>query len=152
MLFLLVSPICVWVAWSDLAQMKIPNRAVGALIVVFLFAGPLVLPWPEYTARWLHLGAVLLVGFGLTLAGLIGAGDAKFLAAMAPFIDRNDASWFLMLTAAFLLTVFALHRAARICPPVRRLVPEWESWRRREFPMGLPLALALIAYLAIVAH
>jgi prepilin peptidase CpaA len=151
MLFFLVCPICVWVAWSDLARMKIPNRAVGALVIVFLLAGPLVLPWPEYAARWLHLAAILLVGFGLTLAGLIGAGDAKFLAAMAPFVDRDDASLFLLLTAAVVLTAFALHRAARVSP-LRRLAPEWESWRCREFPMGLPLALALPVYLAVVPH
>jgi prepilin peptidase CpaA len=151
MLLFLVSPICAWVAWSDLARMKIPNQAVGALVIVFLIAGPLVLPWPEYIARWLHLAVVLLIGFGLTMAGLIGAGDAKFLAAIAPFINRNDASWFLLLTVAILLIAFALHRAARVCPAIRRLAPELESWRRREFPMGLPLAIALVAYLAVVA-
>ena len=101
--------------------MKIPNRAVAALVVVFLLAGPFVLPWPEYAERWLHLAVVLLIGFALTMAGLIGAGDAKFLAAMAPFIDRNDGSQFLLLTAVVLLAAFGAHRSARACPAVRRL-------------------------------
>lgn len=147
MLALLVSPICLWVAWSDLARMKIPNRAVLTLVVVFLLAGPLVLPWPDYATRWLHFGLMLMIGFGLTVAGLVGA---KFLAAMAPFIARDDASLFLLLTAAVLLLTVGLHRAARACPAIRRLAPDWESWRRREFPMGLPLAAELVVYLAAI--
>jgi len=142
-------PVCAWVAWSDLARMRIPNRAVLALLVVFLLIGPVVLPWPEYASRWLHLAVVLAVGFALTLARLIGAGDAKFLAAMAPFVDRHDAAFFLLLTAAVLLVAFAAHRLARASPAVRRRVPHWESWSRREFPMGLALGLALPLYLGI---
>ena len=150
MVFLpLVCPICVWVAWSDLARMKIPNRAVAALVVVFLLLGPVILPWPEYAARWLHLLAVLLVGFLLSSAGLIGAGDAKFLAASALFVERGDASLFLWLTTAVLLVAFASHRAVRACPTIRHRLPHWESWGRREFPMGLALGLTLPVYLAI---
>jgi prepilin peptidase CpaA len=150
MLFLpFVCPICVWAAWSDLARMKIPNRAVAALVVVFLLVGPMLVPWPEYAARWLHLLVVLLVGFGLTSAGLIGAGDAKFLAAAALFVDRGDASFILWLTAAVLLVTFASHRAVRACPAIRRRVAHWESWRRREFPVGLALGLTLPLYLAM---
>lgn len=145
----LVCPICVWVAWSDLARMKIPNRAVAALVVVFLLVGPMILPWPEYASRWLHLLAVLVVGFLLSSAGLVGAGDAKFLAAAALFVDRGDASFFLWLTAAVLLVAFASHRAVRACAPIRGRVPHWESWGRREFPMGLALGLTLPLYLAI---
>ena len=144
-----VCSICAWIAWSDLTRMRIPNRAVVALLIVFLLVGPLVLPWHEYAARWLHLAVVLAVGFALTLARLIGAGDAKFLAAMAPFVDRNDASFFLLLTAAVLLVAFAAHRLARASPAVRRRVPHWESWIRREFPMGLALGLTLPLYLAL---
>ena len=68
---------------------------------------------------------------------------------MAPFVDRSDAAEFLLLTAVVLLAAFGAHRAARACPAVRRRLPEWESWRRREFPMGLALGLALVAYLAL---
>lgn len=39
MLFLpFVVPIALWVVWSDLSRMKIPNKAVMALIIVFAVA------------------------------------------------------------------------------------------------------------------
>ena len=39
-----VLPIAIWVAWSDMKFMKIPNKAVVALAAVFLLLGPLALP------------------------------------------------------------------------------------------------------------
>jgi prepilin peptidase CpaA len=144
----LVSLLCLWAAWSDVARMKIPNRAVVALVIVFLLVGPFGLPWPDYLSRWLNLPVVLVAGFLLTVAGLIGAGDAKFLAAMALFVDPGDASFFLLLTAAVLVVVFAVHRAARASAAIRRLAPTWESWHRREFPMGLAFGPALVLYIA----
>jgi prepilin peptidase CpaA len=32
-------------------------------------------------------------------------------------------------------------------PPLRRALPDWESWNRKDFPMGLALAGTLIFYL-----
>ena len=143
-------PVCAWVAWSDLTCMKIPNRAVACLVLVFLLIGPLVLPLEVYALRWLHLALVLAIGFGLTVGGLIGAGDAKFLAAMAPFIDVRDVTLMLTLTAATLMLSVAAHRAARSSARLRARVPHWESWERREFPMGVPLASALALYLVLL--
>lgn len=142
-------PIAIWVAWSDMATMKIPNMAVIALVAVFAVVGLLALPLPEYLWRYSHLIIVLIIGFVLNLAGAIGAGDAKFAAAMAPFVPTVDAMPFMMLFAAVLLAAFATHRLFRAIPSVRRGFPEWESWTRRDFPMGLALSGALIAYLGL---
>ena len=38
----------VWVAWNDMAFMKIPNKAVVALFGVFVVVGPLALPLEDY--------------------------------------------------------------------------------------------------------
>ncbi|MTJ03246.1 MAG: hypothetical protein FH759_00950 [Sediminimonas qiaohouensis] len=144
-------PLGIWVAWSDLRDMRISNRAVLALVVLFLLIGPLVLPLPVYGWQLLHLVVVLLVGMVLNAAGLLGAGDAKFAAAAAPFIALGDIRFVIALFAANLLAAFATHRlAART--PLRRLAPDWQSWvRTKEFPMGLSLGLTLAIYLALGA-
>lgn len=143
-------PIAIWVAWSDMATMKIPNMAVIALVAVFAVVGLLALPLPEYLWRYSHFAVVLVVGFILNLTGALGAGDAKFAAAMALFIPLADAMPFAMLFAAVLLAAFATHRLFRAVPAVRRSFPEWQSWTRRDFPMGFALAGALIAYFSLV--
>jgi prepilin peptidase CpaA len=146
-----VAPIALWVAWSDLARMKIPNAAVLALVAVYLIVGPFVLPLGEWGWRWLHLAIVLAVGFVANMAGLLGAGDAKFLAAAAPFVAAADALALTILFASLLIAAFATHRLMRALPPVRRAVPDWASWTHRKFPMGFALGPALAFYLALAA-
>lgn len=148
---LLAGPLCLWAAWSDLARMKIPNRAVIALLAVFAVAGALTMPLAEYALRWLHFGVMLVAGFLMTLALPVGAGDAKLIAAISPFVARSDVTLVLILFAGLLLAGLMTHRAARAIPAVRRLAPHWESWRRDDFPMGLPLGATLICYLGLAA-
>lgn len=146
-----VVPVCLYVAWSDLATMKIPNKANLALAGIFLAVGLLALPLEDYAWRLAQLGLVLLAGILLNAAGVMGAGDAKFLAAAAPFVAPGDALTLLFLFSAVLLVAFVAHRTAR-ATPLRALAPDWESWvRKRDFPMGLALGPTLIAYLALGA-
>jgi len=140
-----------WVAWSDLSSMKIPNKAVLALLAVFVVAGLLAFPLIDFGWRLVHFAVVLAVGFVLTIAGILGAGDAKFAAAMAPFIAASAATSVAAMFAVAAIVCFVSHRLLRISP-VRQMVPHWESWERtRDFPMGLPLAITLIWYLARAA-
>jgi len=143
--------ISVWVAWSDLARMKIPNKAVLALLAVFAIVGILTLPLDVYAWRYAHFAIVLAIGFLMTITGVVGAGDAKFAATMAPFVTAIDGTAVAAIFAVTTILAFILHRLARVSP-LRKLAPNWESWERtRDFPMGLPLAVTLIVYLARAA-
>jgi prepilin peptidase CpaA len=142
-------PIGIWVAWNDMAFMKIPNKAVVSLFVVFVVVGLFALPIDEYLWRYAQLAGVLVLGFVLNAARAVGAGDAKFAAAMAPFVDPGDARVVLVLFAAVLLAAFVTHRSARAVPAIRTAFPAWESWSRKDFPMGLALGGTLIFYLLL---
>ena len=146
-----VIPIAIWVAWSDMATMKIPNKAVLALAAVFLVVGLLTMPLLDFAWRWVHLVVVLAIGFFMSIVRLMGAGDAKFAAAMAPFVAVHDITFMILIFAACLLVGFITHRLARVSP-IRKMAPHWESWERtREFPMGYPLAASLVVYLVFMA-
>lgn len=144
-----ITPIAFWVAWSDMKWMKIHNQAVLALITVYLVVGLSVLPFQSWAWGWAALVVVLVVGFVLSSVGLVGAGDAKFAAAMAPFIALGDLSLFLMLLASVTLVSFLGHRLVRRTAGVTAMAPDWESWHRREFPMGLALGPSLLFYMAL---
>jgi len=143
-----VLPITVWVAWSDMATMKIPNKAVLSLLIVFAVIGLIALPFTDYLWRWSHFGVVLVIGFLLSSIGAVGAGDAKYAAAMAPFIALADASVFMFLLAATIMAAFLVHRLAKRSA-IARSFPDWESWNTRAFPMGMALAPALFFYLLL---
>ena len=138
----------IWVSWSDMKFMKIPNKAVLALAAVWVVVGILVVPFDVWL--WgLALGAAtLVVTFLATMAGLIGAGDAKFAAAMAPFFVTSDPRFVAALFAACLLGALVGHRGMRLITPFRTATADWASWTHKDFPMGLALSGTLILYLA----
>lgn len=146
-----VTPVALYVAWSDMAAMRIPNKAVLALLVVYAVVGLIALPFVDYAWRWTHFAVVLVAGFVLTMVGAMGGGDAKFGAAMAPFLALGDLQIFLLIFSASLLAAFAAHRLARAIPALRGLASHWESWSNPKFPMGLALSASLLIYLALAA-
>ncbi|WP_197917155.1 prepilin peptidase [Thiosulfatihalobacter marinus] len=146
-----VLPICFYVAWSDMRAMRIPNNAVLALLGVFVVVGLVALPFGDYAWRLVHVVVILLIGMALNASGLVGAGDAKFSAAAAPFIAFGDLRLVLAIFAATLLAAWVTHRIAKHSP-IRRAVPDWESWDQGwDFPMGLALGGALAIYLTLGA-
>ena len=144
-----VLPICLYVAYTDLRDMKIKNEAVLALAGLFLILGLITLPLPEYGMRIAQMVGVLVIGIVLNAIGAVGAGDAKFVAAAAPFVPPQDGAVVLMVFCATLLAAFLTHRIAKYSP-LRRAAPHWESWDRKgDFPMGLALGPAFAIYLAL---
>ncbi|MCT8161373.1 prepilin peptidase [Pseudoruegeria sp. SHC-113] len=147
----LATPIGVWVAYNDMKFMKIPNISVMALLAVFMVVGLIALPFDQYLTRLLQGVVVLIAGFIISTLGLVGAGDAKFAAVMAPFVALGDVTRFMILFAMVLLAAFATHRTLRSMSAVRRLADGWASWETRDFPMGLALGASLIFYLLLGA-
>ncbi len=161
-----VLPICFYVAFTDLREMKIKNHAVMALVAVFVVVGLFVLPpWstglisgkigplsvalPIYVWQVLQIVIVLLIGIVLNAAGVMGAGDSKFLAAAAPFVWLQDTMVLMAILTACLLGAFATHRLAKYTR-LRTIAPHWESWDRgKKFPMGLTLSGTLAMYLIL---
>jgi len=149
----LVTPICVWVTFTDLKFMKIFNWQTDLLAALFVVAGLLLLPFDVYLWRLSHFFVLLAIGFVLNAIAGFGAGDAKFMAAAAPFFAHTPSHVMLavLLLSSFLLGAFATHRLMRAIPAVRAMAPDWVSWTRRDFPMGLALVGTLWTYLALIA-
>ncbi len=146
-----VLPICFYVAFTDMKQMRITNQAVLVLTAIFVLLGLFLLPFDTYLWRLLSLVVVLVVGIALNAAGVMGAGDAKFAAAAAPYIAWGDLRLLMMLFMATLLAAAATHRGVKYTP-LRRLAPDWQSWQEtKKFPMGLALGTTLGLYLILGA-
>lgn len=146
-----VLPICFYVAFTDLREMRITNQAVVALAAVFVVIGPFLMPLPAFGWQLVQLVFMLILGIVLNAAGAIGAGDAKFAAAAAPYVALGDLRVLMALFAANLLAAFATHRLAKHTA-LRRAAPGWKSWDMGwKFPMGLSLGGTLALYLVLGA-
>jgi len=131
--------------------MKIPNKAVLALLAVFAVIGFIALPLEDYPWRWLYFLIVLTIGIFANAAGLMGAGDSKFLAAAAPFIDPGDLALISMIFATNTVACYVTHRIVKHSP-LRAMAPTWESWSSgNKFPMGFALGSSLVIYLGFGA-
>lgn len=148
----LTLPVCVWAAYTDLSEMRIRNEAVLGLFAIFVVFGPFVLALDLYLWRYLQVGLVLGAGFALASIRALGAGDAKFAAAMAAFVAPGDVVPFAILFSVLLLSTFAMHRVVRRIAPLRALAPGWKSWTAsKKFPMGIALASTQVVYLWLAA-
>jgi prepilin peptidase CpaA len=148
---ILTAPLLLLMAWGDLRYMRIRNFAVLALAGVFVVVGPFLFDWSEYGTRWMQMGGMLAITFVLTMAGVMGGGDAKMLAAMAPFVALADAGFFLMILACAMISALVTHRLFRALSAARTATPDWRSWTHAKVPMGLGLSGTLMLYLGIVA-
>ncbi|MEM6727904.1 MAG: prepilin peptidase [Pseudomonadota bacterium] len=151
-LFLIFAlPVWLYMAWYDMARLKILNGLVLFVLAVFLLLGPLVLPFSAYMGQLLQALIVFVVIFALYAAGAMGGGDAKFIAAAAPFFMAEDIFLILSLFLACALAAFAVHRLFLVAGADRAL-PLWQSWRSgRRFPLGFALGGVLTIYLALAA-
>lgn len=149
LLVLPLTPLLLWIAWSDLARMRIRNVTVLAIMLVFLLLGPLALEVRDWGWRLTHLPIVLVLGFVLSVAGVLGAGDAKALAALAPFVAVRDVGSALLVLAVAMVAGLVLHRIVRRVGVMRRLAPGWASWTDGAFPMGLSISAAMLVYISI---
>lgn len=133
--------------------MKILNTTNIGLFLCFVVLGPFLFPLEQYGLR-LSQGAVMLIaGIILTTAGMMGGGDSKFIAAMAPYIALQDALGFLFLLSALSLITVALHRGIGAIKPMQASLAGWKSWgaERKKFPFGVTLGSALFVYLCLKA-
>jgi prepilin peptidase CpaA len=147
-----VVPLCLYAAYTDMASMRITNPTVLALAAVFVVIGPIALPFETYLWHLLAMAVALVVGVFLNAAGVMGAGDAKFIAAAVPFVALGDLRLMLALLMATILAAAATHRGAKYTP-IRKMVPHWTSWdQSKKFPMGLALGPTLAIYLILGAR
>lgn len=149
--FLLAAlPFCLYATWSDLKFMLIPNWLCLGLLGVFVVLALFLMPIVDLGWQLLAGFGVLVVTFILNATGKMGGGDAKMLAALAPYVAFERAPLFFMIFATCLILALILHRIARASKAIRAATPDWVSWESTHFPMGTGISAALLIYLAIM--
>lgn len=152
-LLIVAAPFCLMAAVTDLKSMKILNKTNLGLFLGFVITGFFLFPLDQYGLRLSQAAVMLAVGFTLTSLGMMGGGDTKFIAAMAPFIALQDAMGFVFLLAILSLITVAAHRGIGAIKPMQASLAGWKSWstEKRKFPFGVTLGMALFIYLCLKA-
>lgn len=136
----LIAPLLVWGAWSDLRRMRIPNAV--SLVCLAVFAVTAAIAPPEDLAlRIAVAAAVFAAGFVTYLLGLFGGGDVKMLSALVLFIPVPTLALFAYVFSAAMIVGMALVLGLRRIPAAHRL--GWKSISgSKGIPMGISIAMA----------
>lgn len=131
-------------AMNDLYEFKIPNWVSIVLFCSYFAAGVgFGAPAPMLLEGFLFGCAALAVGFGMFAAKLLGGGDAKLLAACAPWIGLSALAPFLFNMAVaggfFAVALILFRRAPAL--PVYAQAP-W-LMRLHQRPKDIPYAVAI---------
>jgi len=136
----LLAPVLIATAISDLRWLRIPNTLVLIALAIFAVSCPF-LPIAETGLRLLTAAITLVVGFALFSLRLFGGGDVKMFAALMLFVPSQERLLFMQIFAFSLLLGSLTTLALQSAPIARQL--HWESTRRKgKFPMGISIALA----------
>lgn len=148
---LLLAPLLVAVAFGDLARLRISNRLVLAVLILFVTSVPLFAP-DELVLRLAAGFAVFLALAGLFALGLMGGGDAKMLPAVVLFVPPEHWGDFALVLSAALLAGVAGVGAARATVGSRGPTGLLAIDTPKAFPMGVSIALAgLLLPILVVA-
>lgn len=131
-------------ALNDLYEYKIPNWVSVVLFLSYFAAGIGLGATPAAMLEgFLFSCAALVVGFGLFAGRILGGGDAKLIAACAPWIGPSALAPFLLNTAfaggvfAVALIMFRKAPALPVYAQARWLM------RLHERPKDIPYAVAI---------
>lgn len=153
LIFLIVTfPVVLYITFSDLKFLRIPNVANLALLAIFVVIAPFFLEWGDYGIRIGQGVIVLIIGFILTSIGLLGGGDSKLFAVMAPYIAYQDITTFLFLSFGLTIIAIIIDKVVRRIPRFMESLKDWRSFQdKQKLPYGFPLSISLSIYLAIQA-
>ncbi len=133
-------------AWFDIRERRIPNWLCGVNLLAGLGFVLFAADWRVAALAAVHALVALAIGFALSVAGAIGAGDAKFYASMAAWFPIQAFLWLLVSVAlaglALLIVFFILRRIAG--KPVRAASDDPFA----KLPYGIAIGLGGLAALA----
>lgn len=144
LLLLVLVPIIIASALSDLRSLRIPNLHVLLAFGLFVLVAPFALSWPELAHRLQVAAITFAIGFALFALRLIGGGDVKMMAVVLLYIPSQDLISFLRMFAVALGAVSLGALVIQRAPLFRRF--GWSSVKEpRHVPVGVAMAIAVIS-------
>lgn len=143
-------PLMVYMIYSDMKYMKIPNWLSLSVLGVFLATGSWGLPLEVFVWRLAHGGIVFGLGYLLYrfAEGRVGAGDIKLIAAFTPFIPGSHIAFILMGFAIISFLTLAAFMVAR--KYLHNENSTWKAFAQRSFvPAGVILGLTVMIFMAV---
>ena len=134
---------------SDIKSLKIPN-AVSVIVLALFFLNWLgAAPGEDLTKHLIVAGAALFLGFGIYVAGFMGAGDIKLITALMLWAGTRDGFAFLivmtLIGGIFASLLLIARKSMAVWPSAQNYIPSrrLRMWAQRGiFPYGIAICTA----------
>lgn len=152
-----VIPMLIYVMYSDLKDMRIPNMASLVIFAAFVPLGLWGLPIETFGWRVLHGAIAFFVAFGLfsVAPGVVGGGDLKLIVALVPYVPGDLlivlAELWVVMSVVTLLLFVALRAGLRGRTQLAAIERSSETFLKLPFPYAWTIAGSFIAFLALGA-
>ncbi|SDL41668.1 prepilin peptidase CpaA [Aliiruegeria lutimaris] len=146
----LASPLLLWMAYSDLRYMRIPNWLVLGLVAIFLISMPF-LPRDSVVSRLFTASLVFVIcGFAFAV-GFFGGGDAKVLPALILLVPSETLQFFGLVFSGSMMIGLGFVVAVQMVPQARN--SRWLGIRAQGmFPMGVSISIAGLVHPFAVSY
>ena len=130
-------------SYFDLRYRRLPNWLCGVALVGGIGLGLATGGWTDVATSLLHALIALAIAIGLFALGGIGAGDAKYYAALAAWFPLRDAPLLIAAVSLAGLALVLAWAAARLPAARRRRAAEDGDFAK--LPYGVAIAAGAVA-------
>ena len=134
---------------SDIKSLKIPNAVSVIVLALFFLNWWVFAPAEDLTKHLIITGAALFLGFGVYVAGFMGAGDIKLITALMLWAGTRDGFAFLivmtLIGGIFASLLLITRKSMAIWPSAQNYIPSrrLRMWAQRGiFPYGIAICTA----------
>ncbi len=132
-----------------LRALKIPNAVSVIVLAVFFLNWWVAAPAVDLTQHLLIAGIALFLGFGIYVAGFMGAGDIKLITALMLWAGTRDGFAFLIIMTLiggiFASLLLITRKSMVVWPSAQSYIPSrrLRMWAHRGiFPYGIAICSA----------
>ena len=134
---------------SDIKSLKIPNAVSVIVLALFFLNWWVAAPAEDLTKHLIVAGATLFLGFGIYVAGFMGAGDIKLITALMLWAGTRDGFDFLivmtLIGGVFASLLLIARKSMAVWPSAQSYIPSrrMRMWAQRGiFPYGIAICTA----------
>ena len=134
---------------SDVKGLKIPNAVSVIVLALFFLNWWIASPAEDLTKHLIIAGVALFLGFGIYVAGFMGAGDIKLITALMLWAGTRDGFAFLiamtLIGGVFASLLLITRKSMAVWPSAESYIPSrrLRTWAQRGiFPYGIAICTA----------
>jgi prepilin peptidase CpaA len=133
----------------DIKSLKIPNAVSVIVLALFFLNWWVAAPADDLTKHLIVAGAALFLGFGIYVAGFMGAGDIKLITVLMLWAGTRDGFAFLiamtLIGGVFASLLLISRKSMAVWPSTQDYIPSrrLRMWAQRGiFPYGIAICTA----------